>query len=494
MDFLDPKKNRTHQIRLFVGYVLVGVALFIGTLIVVLQAYGYGVDSKTGNVIQNGLLFVDAHPQAADVILNGTNKGKTDLRMVLPSGSYSVELQREGYRTWKRSFVLEGSSIERLVYPFLFPDKLVSSDAQLYATVPGMATQSPDRHWLVIQQPGNLTSFDVVDLSNEDTTPTETKQLPANLLNPAPGNHSLELAEWSTDNRHVLLKHLFPGGMEYIVFDREAPEQSFNVNQKFPGIAFSEVALRDKKSDQLYLYDGTTATLRQANVGTSQASVILERVLAFKPHGESEILYITDDQAPASKVYLRLQQNADTYSIRDLPKSKLYLLDIARFDGSWMIAAGTAEEGRVYVYKDPQGFLKRTQNRVPTPVYVLKTPNPRYLSFSANTRFIALQDGSEFSVYDVENDKGFRYNTNLAIPADKKATWMDGHRLMTISEDKVRVFDFDGTNQQTLVAAYGTFTPFFDRDYNNLYTISPSATVSGKPALLGTQIRIREKN
>ena len=93
MDFLDPNKKRAHTIRLFVGYFLVGTAIALASLILLFQSFGYDVDRKTGKVIQNGLIFLSAHPESADVYLNGQRKDKTDLRLAVPAGPYSVELK-----------------------------------------------------------------------------------------------------------------------------------------------------------------------------------------------------------------------------------------------------------------------------------------------------------------------------------------------------------------------------------------------------------------
>src|SRR5437868_1052460 len=102
MDFLDPKKKRAHIIRLYVGYFLMAIALGIGTLILMFELFGYDVNHKTGGVIQNGLVFVDAHPESAQIIVNGKPEGQTDARLTLPAGQYSFELKRDGYRNWKR--------------------------------------------------------------------------------------------------------------------------------------------------------------------------------------------------------------------------------------------------------------------------------------------------------------------------------------------------------------------------------------------------------
>jgi hypothetical protein len=97
MDFLDPKRRRAHNIRLIVGYVLVAIALALATTILVYQANGFGV--KQGKVIQNGLIFVSSNPSGATVNLNGQQyKDATNTRIVLQSGTYTMRLNRDGYR------------------------------------------------------------------------------------------------------------------------------------------------------------------------------------------------------------------------------------------------------------------------------------------------------------------------------------------------------------------------------------------------------------
>src|SRR6476619_6690047 len=118
MDFLDPKKKRANRIRLYIGYALMAIALGIGTLILVFEANGYDLDPKTGSVIQNGLVFVDAHPIAATVNVDGQEKGQTDARLILTAGDHNIELKRDGYRTWQKQIDLEGSVIRRFAYPF----------------------------------------------------------------------------------------------------------------------------------------------------------------------------------------------------------------------------------------------------------------------------------------------------------------------------------------------------------------------------------------
>src|SRR3990167_7852081 len=153
MDFLDPRKRRAHSIRLMVAYVLVAVAIGLGGYLLVKAAEGYGVDPKTGNVIENSLLFVDSKPGGADIYINNTlQESKTSARLILPAGDYHLTLKKEGYRSWERDISLNERSVARYVYPFLFPLEPQVKNLKTYPKTPPLISQSPDRRWLLVQR------------------------------------------------------------------------------------------------------------------------------------------------------------------------------------------------------------------------------------------------------------------------------------------------------------------------------------------------------
>jgi hypothetical protein len=105
MDFLDPRKKRAHHIRLMIGYCLVAIAIGLGTVVLVYSAYGYGVNTKNGDIVQNGLLFVDSKPGGANIYLNNKSVNQTtSARLILPAGDYDLALKKTGYRDWERKF------------------------------------------------------------------------------------------------------------------------------------------------------------------------------------------------------------------------------------------------------------------------------------------------------------------------------------------------------------------------------------------------------
>jgi len=486
MDFLDPNKKRAHNIRLFIGYFLVGIALAFGSLILLLQAYGYDLNRHTGKIIQNGLVFVSAHPAGANVILDGTPKGRTDLKLTVPAGPYTIALTQPGYRTWQRTFTLEGGTIEQLVYPFLFPTKLVTKDIQLYGDAPVFATQSPDQHWLLVAQPGSQSSFDMFDLTSPSTPPTIIN-MPNDLLTSLPGDQSLATVEWSTDNRHVLLKHSYSGGTEFIMLDRQTPEASFNIN-KLMNVNPSEVALQNKRYDQLYLYDGSSKNLQTADVKTKQVNTILSKVIGFKAYGTNTVLYVADDSQTPGKNAVRILDGKQDYLLHYYPATAQYLLNMTGYGGHIYTAVAPETDGTVYIYKDALSDVKQAPSQQPSPFTTLKLDQTAFVSFSNNARFIAAQSGSRFAVYDAETDRRFYYSLKDQVSQTQQATWMDGHRLLLTLGGKIHVMDFDGTNQQTLSASQPTFDAYFDSGYTQLFNIAPSVQVPGHYALTETNL------
>ncbi len=492
MDFLDPIKQRQHRIRLYVGYVLMVVAISLVSLLLVLQAYGYTFDLQTGAINQNGLVFVDAHPERADVYVNGELKGATDQRLIMPSSKYDISVRRAGYRTWEKTINLLGGKIERLVYPVLFPESLVSRETQLYAEKPVFSTQSPDRRWLIVRQPGAHISFDLVDLNSELATAINLA-LPPDLFSINGDRHDIDVVEWSTDNRHVVVRHTFDTGTEFVLIDHEAPALSRNLSRNFSGTVFTDVVLRDKRFDRYYLHDRSAQTLMTAELNGQAPVPLLNGVIQFKSHGNDVLLYVASSGAAEGNVAVRIREGDQIYTVKELPVDTSYILDIARFSGRWYVLAGATDDQRMYILRDPVLALRRNPAAKIIPAALLRIEDPQFASFSTNARFVQIQSGSKFVVYDTETARHYRYNTGLELATPQRAVWMDGHRLTLVSNNHVNVFDFDGTNKQELSSAYSSSTPYFNSNYTALYTLSDSQIV-GRATLLRTELLVTSNN
>jgi hypothetical protein len=488
MDFLDPRRRRSHRRRLFIGYALMSIMIAIGTMIILYLAYGYDIDRKTGGLIQNGIVFVDSKPSGATIYLNDVRQGsRTDTRMVLPAGTYTVRLEADGYRNWERTINLEGGQIQQLVYPFFLPTILKTTDVSVYDTLPSLATQSPDRRWVLVQKPGQTYQFDVFDLNDPNKAPLVMTIPPAVLSVPGAAS-SLEIVEWSTDNRHVLIKRTYDQDTEYIMLDREDTAETININ-KVLGITPVFITLRDKKADQFYYLDAVPGVLRSANTANKTLSAPLASdVLAYKAYADDVIVYATQAGAEAGKTDFKIIERDKVYALKSVNQSDSYFMDVARYDSEWYYVVGGSKDNMVFVYENPVPSLKQGSKTPLIIAAILRFEDPRFVSFSANAQYISLQNGTKFLTVDLEDRRQYRFTLEHAIDSATKVAWMDGHRFVFTVNNQSHIIEFDGSNEETLVTSELTPGPFFDRNYDNVFTFEPSKQVSTKKAFTFTQI------
>lgn len=489
MDYLDPARQTKDRVVLFIGYILIAIAIAFAALVLLYQAYGFGF-GKNGNVVQNGLVFFSSQPNPANIYINGRlNSSATDARMFLPSGIYQVKLTRAGYRDWDRRITVDGGSVEHFDYPLLIPKKLTSTKLASFAEAPGLASESPNKSWLIVENPTNLADFNLYKLSPSNK-PTETDlTLPANLLTASTGTQSLQVIDWANDNNHVLMEHTYDGKTEYILVDIKDVTQSINLNTTF-NISPTKLTLNNDQDNHFYAYDSTSQVLSSIDLNGSPAvQTVLTHVLAYATYGNNDILYVTSNGAKDGQVLVKLKTPGQTYTLTSLQPSGGYLLDLTTYSGVLYVAVGETSSSYTFIYEDPIGQLKNIPGQLLAPSWVLHVNQPDYLSFSDNAQFIMTENNYNYAVYDIENSLGYLYSDpKLTLDAPQtNATWMDGDRLIYVSHGKVIMQDYDNTNRQVLVKASSNYVPAFSANYDYMYTLVPAAS-SGQYNLEATPL------
>lgn len=487
MDFLDPRRKKAHKQRLFIGYFLMSIAIGLGTVLIVSLANGFWIDPKDGSLIQNGTVYVDSQPQNARVIVNGVEqRNRTDTRLSLPAGDYTIEIEAEGYRHWERTFSLDARDIKRIRYPYLIPNTFVTTDVSTYESFPGLATQSPDRRWLLAQKPGSTYQFDLFDL-NDPQKAKQSIELPKAVLEEPDAKATLKFVEWSTDNRHVLFERTYGDKTEFVLFDIEKPVESTSINKSF-GINPKVVSLKNKRPDQFYYLEVVPGVLRVADLSNKTISApLLDAVIDYKTYGDDIVLYATGKDAEAGKADFRILENDKNYKLKTVALADKYVMDVSKYENQWYYVVGSSNEELAFVYEDPLPALKQNDSSRLV-VHLLRIKNPRFASFSAGTQFIGVQSGNEILTIDLEDNHQYRLKLSVDIAPDYQVKWMDGHRFIYTAADQSYIIDFDGSNEETLVTSKVFPGPFFDRDYDNVFTFEDSKSQAGKKALTMTVI------
>jgi len=481
MDFLDPIKRRNHTIRLFTGYFLVAFIVLFSAIMIVYYASGFGI-TRSGEVVQNGLVFVSSQPANAELYIDGARRNNTNTKLTLPAGTYTFKIQKQGYQTWEKRVEIAGGEVDHVVYPLLIPNELVTTSLTNFDAAPTLYTQSPDRKWIVMQQPGQDGVFEIYDTSRnpEEIVPNvRIVTLPAGMVTASAGAASWELIEWSTNNRHMLLQRTFTvegaSQHEFILVDTQRPEGSYNLAREL-GATPTELTLRDKQPTDYYLYDAETKQLRTGKLGSKEFETVASGVLEYKSHGRDELLYVTEQDAPNGTTNVRVRIGGKAYTVRSLAKTNAYVLDMARYEGKWYVAFGSVQDGRLYLYENPAEQIVASTESKASPLFAMRMTGVTDLSFSATAQFIGAQNGARFHIYDIKHSRGYSYVAPFAFDfgaKDRFAAWMDGHRFIQSSSGSARMFEYDGLNRRTLMPVSGQFEAYFDRDYENSFTLAP---------------------
>jgi hypothetical protein len=298
MDFLDPKKQRQNTIVLYAGYLLIGIAIIISTIILLYQANGYEVDTK-GKLVQNGLVFFSSQPNPATIYLNDKKQSQqTNSRVSIPAGQYSVRLARAGYHDWQHTLSVQGGDVQHFDYPFLVPKTLApKAYGTAYASAPALVSQSRDKRWLMVQPNSAEASFDIYDLKNP-TDPAVNVTIPAEIVATSNGAATWKVVAWADDNQHVLLSRNDASGTAYIMLNRAEVAQSKNLTTLFNLSSGSVLTLNNNKFDQYYLHVPATGELSAVSLSTPTPAVVIKNVQAFKTYDNSTVLYATTTVAP----------------------------------------------------------------------------------------------------------------------------------------------------------------------------------------------------
>lgn len=473
MDYLDRKKTYRNNVILLVGYVLIMLAIVVSALVLLYEAYGFGL-GKNGSVIQSGLVFFSSQPNPANIYVNGKlNSSSTNSRLSLEANIYQIKLTKSGYRDWNRTINITGGSVVHYDYPFLFPVKLANKQIKSMSSAPGITAQSPSRRWLVVEQPGSMTDFLMYDLTDITKAPVSIS-LPANILTKATSSESWHYLEWADDNQHLLLKHTYDDKSEFILVDTNNPTQSVNLNTTLSNNP-SAITLNNKKYDQYYLYDAGAKTLQTATLNPATVTPKLNNVLAYKSYGNDTILYATSENAPAGKVLVKQVTGTNSTDLRTLPAGDNYLVDLTQYQHTMYVALSAANSGKVYIYRDPVSQITNQPKHAIVPIQVLHLNQPNNLTFSANAQFIMAENGTRFGVYDIQNKLTYNYQSMATMDSPQTiATWMDGDRLTYVSGGKLYVADYDNANPQILMSSDPHYLPAFSPDFKFVYNIAAS--------------------
>lgn len=475
MEYLDPEKKRKHRQRIALGYILIGLLISMVTLIVLLAGYGYGFDRKTGEFVQNGIMFVDTKHRQAQVTLNDELYGQTDLRLVLREGEYQLVATREGYRDWTRTVSIKGGKLRKLTYGLLVPETLQSNSQFSLNELPIRSLQSIDKDRILAWDAKQANTLLLVDIAQDPAT-LERLSLESVISNASADFESdaeitikdMKFIDFDSSDQRVLAEITINNKLYTWLIDTQNIELSRNITATLPS-AFRndnvEITMIDRNPSRFYVFDKTAGEVYEAELRGSALSLLTipdvsNKILSFTSYSSDWLLYVTESDGDEGLVDVYFRQNDSTKLLKQMKTSKLYFLAIANNGGKPFMGIGATNESAVFVYVDPVEYLKKnSSSSIPAPSSIMPLQNLLNITVSNDASVVMAFSGKTVITYDYLSEDTHTKQLDHELSTKEQIKWIDGQHYSYVHDGTAWMIDYDGSNQQQLTAtsAVGIF-------------------------------------
>ena len=444
--------------RTFV-YTFMTVTVIAVVAVMFLLVQGYTFDQTEGRLEQGGLLQFASVPTGATVTLDGRELGsKTNTKATVLSGNHDARFQLEKYRTWSKDIYIRPGQVGWVNYARLVPVDLQVQTVHTFSDAVDMVT-APRREFMLLQERWDLPNFQLIDIRSSDKARLTALRLPQTMYTqPSKKQNSQFVIDgWSENGKAILLKHIVDEVTEWIVLDRDNPQNSININKVF-SMTPDKVVFAGE-SDRL-LFVQTNGVVRRVNLGDNKISrEVASNVETFQSVDDSMIVFTTPPNDAGtrfvgySSVDFSRQQNIRAYLHSDEQVmaamssyfNKRYL---AIIHGDWLI---------VDTGSFPTPSSSAQLDRL---VWRKISAGAQRLTMSENGRFAVIEYQDKFAVYDIELNKydetKWAYESKAKEPSPLR--WLDDYIVWSDNGGWLRIYDFDGDNQQNIMTVTEGFS------------------------------------
>lgn len=469
------KRRRT----LIASYVAMTVAVVAISTICILLVLGYRFDFASNQVERGALLQFSSYPSGATVVLNNqklsfTTPGKQDVR----ASAHNVSFSKNGYRTWSKQFVARAGEVRWLNYARLVPTTVETSSVKEF---PSLAAErvSPDRNWLLVLPDAATPTFTLTDLRDAKAIKYSELTIPTEAIT-ASEIHSYTIVEWDLSSKYILVRHSYGADQhEYIRLNRTDTKDIVNLSTKL-GVTLSDIHF----SSGSVFYGVENGNLRRFDLGNSSLSEPLATsVVTMRLYGEKTIALVSHKDAQYS-VGVLIDDRLHTVATYD--DTVGVIAEATRYFSDYYIAI--ARGASFELVKNPNKTAGQGLEKIVTLTY---PGDIKWLDISSSGRHIIAGQGTQFLTYDIELKQ--RTDTNLpnlaeTVNASRPPQWLDGFVLVSTADNKLRMVDFDGDNQQIVTDALAGFPVSLSNDNKLLYSFSK--TQSGTIALQASKMTV----
>ena len=449
------------------------MTLTVTTIVALLTlvVLGYSFNQQDGRLEQGGLLQFNSIPSGATVTLDEMTLGsRTGTKSTVSVGNHSVSFDLDGYRTWKKTINIMAGEIGWLSYARMIPTTVTPQTVRTFPAL-NSSLASPKHNYILLHESADQPTFVQANIQNDKVQYTTISLPVAGFTAPAAGKtKTFTIDSWSQDEQAALIRHTYDDSKtEWLLLNRGSPERSININATF---AVAPIKLQFAGTGNRLLFVQTDDIVRRINLDEQTLSrPLASRVADFTDYDDKTITYATtpDDKSQRSIGYAAVDI-ADPQTIATYPADgqPLYGTMATYFSQRYVaIVHGqtlTIQSGTLPT-KNNKGTLKKiTTATLPA--------GSTSLEMSLNSRFAIIQLPDGYATYDIELNKYDKTTWAYQSAVPRGLNWLDNYILWSDYGGQLRIYDFDGANQQTIMPVSEGFTATISPNDKFIYGVN----------------------
>lgn len=471
---VNKKKRKT---TLFISYIAMTLAVIAISAVSILLALGYRFDFSSNKVEQGALIQLGSFPDSAQITLDSKIQTfKTNGKIEVSTGAHDVVFHKDGYRDWSKHFTLKAGEVRWLNYARLVPTTITTGAVKEVGTVTSELA-SPDKSFIVVLPVVNLPNLTVIKVNDPAKVTATTITVPAVKTTLSGQEGSYRLVEWNLGSKYFLVRHDIGTAKEFLRINATDPNDIVNITSKF-GVPLTEAHF----SSESVFYGLENGNLRKLDLNASSLSEpIVKDVITMKLYGSNEVAYVRHANTKFEVGVVVDGQNRIVSTYDDTVPVNI---DFGQYFREYYLAI--TRGGSFELIKNPE----RTENSGMAKVVTLSYPSDlKWLDISPSGRFVITGSGAQFLMYDIE--LATRTDTNFpSLLADTTVPpqWLDDFTLVSTGDNKLRLSDFDGENQQIITDVLPTQPVMLSTDKKLLYSFSKNS--NGTAVLQASKLTI----
>lgn len=243
------------------------------------------------------------------------------------------------------------------------------------------------------------------------------------------------------------------------------PKDIINVSSKF-GVSLSHLHF----SSETAFYGVESGNLRKFDLSASSLSEpLVKNVTSMVLYGSNELAYVRHANA---KYEVGVVIDGQHKLVSSYDETVPISLDLTQYFREYYLAI--TRGGSFELVKNPERSAQTGMAKVVTLSY---PSDLKWLSMSSSGRFVITGNGAQFMTYDIElaqrTDSNF---PTLLQDSTVKPQWLDNFTLVSTGDNKLRLSDFDGINQQIVTDALPSTPVTLSSDGKTLYSFSKNSS------------------